>query len=60
MTKKKVLITRDTLIQGDQLGVKDEVVEVSSDTARNLKQAGAAIDAAEDAKVGKPKKETTK
>ncbi|MFD2016895.1 hypothetical protein ACFSJQ_17735 [Vibrio olivae] len=53
MDKVKLKITRGTVIGKDIHAVADEVVEVDVDTATNLRQAGAAILADKDAKVGK-------
>lgn len=52
----KVKITRDCVISKDQTGVRDEIVDVSEDKARELAQANACDEAPEDAKVGKPSK----
>lgn len=54
MDKVKLKLTRGTVISKGVHGVKDEIIEVDSQTALNLRQAGAAVIADEDAKVGKP------
>ncbi len=56
MDKVKLKLTRGTVIEKGVHGVTDEIVEVDSDTASNLRQAGAAVLAEESAKVGKPSK----
>ncbi len=57
MSNVKLELIRGTVISKGVHGVAGEVVEVDSDTARNLRQAGAAKLAAEDATVGKPGEE---
>jgi hypothetical protein len=59
MSKVKLELTRGTVISKGVHGVIGEVVEVESDIARNLRQAGAAKLAAEDAKVGVPNSESS-
>jgi hypothetical protein len=51
MSKVKLELTRGTVISKGVHGVIGEVVEVESDIARNLRQAGAAKLAASDAEV---------
>lgn len=55
MGQIKLLVTRGVVIGVDEYAVEGEVIEVDTDTARNLMQAGAAVKAEDDAKVGKPK-----
>ncbi|HBC3499859.1 TPA: hypothetical protein KDY90_002640 [Vibrio parahaemolyticus] len=54
MDKVKLKLTRGTVISKGVHGVKDEIIEVDPQTALNLRQAGAAVIADDDAKVGKP------
>ena len=54
MDKVKLKLTRGTVISKGVHGVKDEIIEVDPQTALNLRQAGAAVIADEEAKVGKP------
>ncbi|WP_153448738.1 hypothetical protein [Vibrio algicola] len=54
MDKVKLILTRGAVVSPGVNAVKDEVIEVGSDIARNLRQAGAAKVADKDAKIGKP------
>lgn len=56
MAEVKLKLTRGTVIKKGVHGVKDEIIEVDEQTAMNLRQAGAAVVADKDAKVGKPAK----
>ncbi|WP_180980464.1 hypothetical protein [Vibrio diazotrophicus] len=56
MADVKLKLTRGTVIKKGVHGVKDEIIEVDEQTAMNLRQAGAAVVADKDAKVGKPAK----
>jgi hypothetical protein len=51
MSKIKLELTRGTVISKGVHGVAGQIVEVDSDTARNLRQAGAAKLASDDAKL---------
>ncbi|BBM66351.1 hypothetical protein VA249_29970 [Vibrio alfacsensis] len=50
----KLKLIRGTVIKAGVNGVKDEIIEVDQQTAKNLRQAGAAVLAEPDAKVGAP------
>ena len=54
MGKTKLLLTRSAVINANKHGVKGEVIETDSDTARNLIQAGAAVIANGDTEIGEP------
>lgn len=56
MSKVKIEILRGAVIRAGVNGVVGEVLEVSSDEARDLCQSDAAKPAEDGAKVGKPKK----
>ena len=53
MEKVKLKLTRGTVISTGTHGIKNEIIEVDLQTALNLRQAGAAVIAEENTKVGK-------